>query len=172
MRMISWICLFILTSMSSSYSTIHNGFGYAEFDSAWDFSDSSTCPLFGRYCGDFSITFTMLQTAAEPTAIVMLAMPPHAGIALASPDSSYEELTTAPEDSNAYFTAVVPYPFQVYVVMTNEGHYAKLRGVDLGPGGDFTFEYSYQDNGTRVLVGGVPTEETTWGRVKSLYDSR
>jgi hypothetical protein len=96
-------------------------------------------------------------------------MPPHAGIAVAAPDSSYEALTTAPEDSNAYFVAVVPYPDEVYVVRTNKSRYAKIRGLDLRPGGEFTFEYSYQDDGTRILTGKVPIEQTTWGKVKSLH---
>jgi hypothetical protein len=169
---VATICLVIVTAGSNSYSKIHKGLGYAEFDSAWDFSDSSTCVLFEGDCGDLAMGITLMQTATEPTVMLMLAMAPHAGIAVASLDSTYEELTTAPEDSNEYFIMVVPYPDVVYVMRTNEGHYAKFRGVDLGPGGDFTLEYSYQDDGTRVLVDDVPTEQTTWGRMKSLYDSR
>jgi hypothetical protein len=167
-------CLILFTLISRSYSTIHSGFGYADFDSAWDFSDSSNCVLWYGFCGDLAMGITLMQTATEPTGgIYMYATASRAGIAIASLDSTYEELTTAPEDSNAYYGMVVPYPHVVYVMRTAEGHYAKFRGVDLGPGGDFTFEYSYQDNGTRVLVGGVPTgipeQTTTWGRMKALY---
>jgi hypothetical protein len=162
--------VFAATPSSDSYSRIHTGFGSAEFFGAWDFSDSATCSLFEGYCGDFATGIADIHTAAEPTAFILLAMPPGAGIAIAPRDSSYEGLTTAPEDPDEYFVSVVPCPAEVYVVRTNEGHYAKIRPVDLNASGEFTFEYSYQDDGTRILDNGVPVQQTTWGKMKALYE--
>ncbi len=169
---VATICLVIVTAGSNSYSKIHSGFGYADLMTAWDFSDSTTCSLFEGYCGDLAVGEADWQATAEPATMVLLAMAPSAGIAIAAADSSYEELMTAPEDSTEYFAWVVPCPAGVYVVQTNEGHYAKIRPMDLNASWEFTFEYSYQDDGTPILVDGVPTEQTTWGRIKSLYDSR
>jgi hypothetical protein len=143
-----------------SQSAVHSGVGYAELDSAWDFSDSATCSLFEGYCGDFAMGIN--------GGWFLLAMPPDAGIAIVA-DSTFEELTTAPEDPDRYFVIVYPYPNEVYVVRTEEGHYAKIRPIDLNASGEFTFEYRYQDDGSRVLDDTVPVEATSWGRIKALY---
>jgi hypothetical protein len=169
---VATFCFVIVAAGSNSYSKIHRGFGYADLWTAWDFSDSTTCSLFEGDCGDLAVGEADWQATAVPQTMVFLAMAPSAGIAIAAADSSYEELTTAPEDPDEYFVWIIPCPAGVYVVQTNEGHYAKIRPMDLNASWEFTFEYSYQDDGTRTLVSGVPTEHTTWGRIKSLYDSK
>jgi hypothetical protein len=94
-------------------------------------------------------------------------------IAFAPQDSTYEELTTAPSDSSQYSSIRALFDGGVYVVRTQEMHYAKLRVTCLAcvPGG-VLIEYAYQDDGSRILVSPVPVRRITWGQVKSLYKTR
>ena len=78
-------------------------------------------------------------------------------------DSTYEELTTAPEDSTLYTGAVWAYTNQTYILRTPQYHYVKFRV--LYGGWPVQIEYTYQDDGSQI----VPIENTTWGKIKSIY---
>jgi hypothetical protein len=83
-------------------------------------------------------------------------------------DSSYESLVEAPEDSTLYVEFIGVFLGEAYVIRTREGHYAKFRiPITPGPG---LIEYTYQDDGSRALAEPVAVEETTWGRIKALYE--
>ena len=89
---------------------------------------------------------------------------------------SLEDLLVAPE--SGYHGAVV-IELGVYVIKTNGGDhgesvFAKFRvhriaAPWLGHCCFVTIEYYVQLNGSRNLNPLVPVEETTWGRVKALY---
>jgi len=153
-------------------STVHIGTGYANMDTAWDFSDSTSCSLFSGPCGDFATGITLAGVAPlSPCYMFLFATRPDALIAVAKRDSSYDEITTAPEDSALYHVIVSFCPEDVYFIRTSERHCAKIRAVYVSGGVDLTFEFSYQDDGTRILVDTVAVRETTWGRIKALYQT-
>jgi hypothetical protein len=81
-------------------------------------------------------------------------------------DSTFEELSLAPEDSSVYSTDLRGHVGIPYVIRTIGGHYAKFRFTDPTFN---TIEYAYQSDGSRLLVCPTPGEETTWGRIKALY---
>jgi len=65
-------------------------------------------------------------------------------------------------------TMLVAVPGAVYFVRTIEGNYVKFRMANTG-GGGITIEFTYQDDGRRVLARPLAIGQTTWGRIKSLY---
>jgi len=91
-----------------------------------------------------------------------------AKITFSPQDSTYNELSTAPSDTTVYHNVAAVLSYGVYVVRTKELHYAKFWIRQIG-GGGITIEYTYQDNGTKVLVEPVAGRPATWGRVKSMY---
>lgn len=151
---------------SPSRADIHAGFALIIPGPAWDFSDST---LVVPPNGDLRWITVLANSTDSKTSnfsyFFVTDFP--AMIAYASADSSYEELTSAPSDSSVYAQSKGLYTFAVYVVRTKEGHYAKLRVFMLG--GGMTIEYTYQDDGTRILRRPVGVKATTWGKVKSLY---
>ncbi len=87
---------------------------------------------------------------------------------MALPGQIYADLISAPSDESG-FAADVPLLFNTtYVIKTQEGKYAKfvITGESAAA---YTFNYVFQDDGTRVL--GIPAtlDEQTWGRLKRLY---
>ena len=153
---------------SSTQAEIHSGFALIPPGPAWDFSDSlAAVPPAGdlrwitlirsaEYIGDqLSTQFAFFVTDAP------------AQIAFAPQDSTYDTLTYAPPDSTFHESAAA-LSYGVYVVRTKEGHFAKVR-IEMIGGGGITIEYSYQDDGTRVLVRPVGVMPTSWGRMKGLY---
>jgi hypothetical protein len=166
LMVIAWLA--IVTS-DPAESTIHTGTGYAELDTAWDFSDSSACPLFTGYCGDLSVAITRVGMTTASRFLLLRGIPFSAKIAFGPADSTYEELTTAPDDTGQYDWVEDFFLDTVYIVLTNDGHYAKIRTLGVTIQSKVIFEYTYQDDGTRILVDKVSIEATTWGRIKALY---
>ncbi len=171
MRQARTVVLFLvaelLVTQSASRADIHSGVALIPPGPSWDFSDST---LAVPPDGDLRwITIVIASAASNPdrTFPYYFACDAPAAIAYAHPDSSYENLTTAPADPGAYSEGKEILTYAVYVVRTKEGHFAKLRVSR--PGGGMLIEYSYQDDGTRVLVRPVKIAPTTWGRIKCLY---
>jgi hypothetical protein len=79
---------------------------------------------------------------------------------------AFEDVLEAPEDPSSYEDWVsidVMDLSTVYVVRTEEGHFAKFRFLDSTFG---SIQYAYQDDGSRVLDPGTPVHEMTWGEIK------
>ena len=79
---------------------------------------------------------------------------------------AYEDILEAPVDPSQYVQILQVFTGESYVVFTLEGHYAKLRVTQLGT---LTFEYVYQDDGSRVLDPDVPVQASSWSQIKALY---
>ncbi|MBP2680191.1 MAG: hypothetical protein H6Q78_54 [Candidatus Krumholzibacteriota bacterium] len=128
-------------------------------EGGWDFSESTSVdPKF-----DSNTDLTLVYVVDPPIGSRAWGLN---GAVIVMVDSSFVELTTAPEDTALYdwdWPAVLG---ETYVIRTTERHYAKFRILNLIIP---TIEYVYQPDGSRMLAEGVPVEATTWGRVKSLY---
>lgn len=83
-------------------------------------------------------------------------------------DSTLEEITAAPEDDALYDQDAVPVVGQAYIVKASDGFYAKFALREFSR--DVLIEYYVQLDGTNVLIDAVPLQQTTWGRIKALYD--
>ena len=87
--------------------------------------------------------------------------------------TSLEALLLAPE--GGYGGGLLQIiPNGVYVVLTDDGFYAKFRVHEFGNGllagcCSITIEYYVQTDGTRNLDSSVLVHTSTWGRVKALY---
>ena len=150
------ILLALTTIISTAHAGLHTGVGLGY----WDFSaghDSATN-------WDFGPGNTMLF-GENALAYVLLSNPP-ARITLLPPEITYEGLTEAPADPTVYVSGMTFVPQRVWVVKTREGHYAKVRFL---PDPSDAFEYTYQDDGTRLFAAPVATSVSTWGRIKCLY---
>ncbi len=101
----------------------------------------------------------------DPPIGYMVATTNYATIAII--DSSFDDVTTAPEDSLAYVYDYLAFDFVTYVVHTAEGHYAKFQILQFIP--LVTIKYAYQTDGSRNLDTSVPVDATSWGRIKALY---
>jgi hypothetical protein len=168
-RLVTALVIAVVILAGPAAAELHTGFALIPPGPARDFSDSTTVvPPSGDL---YWITLIQQHTtgATEGSAFpnYFLTNAP-AVIAYSPMDSSYAELTTAPVEPSAYSESVEIFSYGVYVIRTQEGHYAKLRMESLG-GGGMTIEYTYQDDGSLVLVRTVPVESSTWGRVKALY---
>jgi hypothetical protein len=124
----------------------------------WDFSE---CAPVNCYCGDINVleVFELGLTVFAghwPGLIVIL------------PDSSFEDLKYAPEDTSIYDYHAPVDPNVTYVVRTLERHYAKFRFTNLGYP-PWLIEYVYQPDGSRKLFDEIATERQTWGGIKALY---
>lgn len=159
----------LLLSTCGVKARLHTGFVLIWPGPAFDFSDSVLVP---PPDGDlYWVTLSETPSTAggeEAAQFAWFTTNYPALIAYAPSDSTYHELTTAPSDTTLYHFDAAVLSYGVYVVRTKEHHYAKVR-VEMIGGGGITIEYTYQDNGTPVLVNPVPVRPTTWGRVKTLY---
>ena len=150
---------------------LHSGTVLISPAGAWDFSDAAEVSLPN---GDlYWVTTLLVRSAGSPTILdgtqfYHFVMNPPARIAYAPGDSTYEELTTAPSDTSLYGAGLPFLSYAVYVVRTQEMHYAKMRSSIVG-GGGITIEYTYQDDGSRVLARPVAVRPSTWGSAKGLY---
>ena len=131
---------------------------------AWDFSESAS--VHPKLDPNADLTFVLIvDPPPERTAVWGLN-----GATLVMVDSSFAELTTAPEDTSLYDWEWPLLMAATYVIRTTERHYAKFRILDLMIP---MIEYVYQPDGSRILTNGVPTgiaeHITTWGRLKALY---
>lgn len=165
--------LVLLLSASFARAELHRWTALIPPGPAWDFSDSAAVvPPNGDLrwtivrATNANRSFLGTQSSARFPEFWLTNYP--ALIAYAPQDSTYDELTTAPGDTTLYKEGLELFYFAVYVVRTKEHHYAKLKAVCCVAGG-IQIEYTYQDNGTRILVDPVPVRPTTWGRIKSLY---
>ena len=82
------------------------------------------------------------------------------------PDSTFEDLMYAPEDSTLYDTEQPAYEGIVYVIKTGDGKYAKIIFTTLLPMYATEMIYVYQPDGSRRLFNPTATEEFSWGRIK------
>jgi len=159
------IALFALTiqTVDAAFAELHFGNGFAE---TWDFSDSISTGLGGPW--DFSAGNTVASTSdSEISFGSFLISNFPAQLTVMQAGITYESVLEAPEDPSAYSTLFDFSPNRVWIVKTQEGHYAKVRFFNeffAGP-----FEYTYQDNGTRYFTEPLPSETVTWGRIKALY---
>lgn len=159
---------------------LHRGFALIPPGPAWDFSDSTNVMPPAGDLGWIQLELVTGPTGVKPDSFIRdqastLAMAgiwfqtyTPAMVGYAPGDSTYPELMTAPTDESAYSFGAAILSYGVYVVRTKEYNYAKVRIEQVG-GGGITIEYTYQDNGTNVLVEPVAVLPTTWSRIKSLY---
>jgi hypothetical protein len=93
------------------------------------------------------------------------------GAGILAVDSTVENITYAPPDISSYGFDVAPILGQAYVLMTGDGFYVKFAVRQLEPYAHLAIEYYVQMDGTNNLNDDliVAVQETTWGRVKSLY---
>jgi len=158
------VCVVLLLTATLARADLHSGTAEIPPGTSWDFSDSAAV---GYYSGDVGVVATVVhETQTAPATWLLFANYP-AKLAIAPADSSFDDLTTAPEDTTLYEAVKVLLPDRVYFIRTREGNYAKLQVLSIGSGA--TAVYTYQDDGTRVLSGTVSVEATSWGRIKSLY---
>jgi len=148
---------------------LHSGFVLIWPGPAFDFSDSV---LVAPPNGDlYWVTLSTTRSIASgegSSQFAWFTTNYPALIAYAPGDSAYDELTTASSDTTLYHFDAAVLSYQVYVVRTKEHHYAKVR-VEMIGGGGITIEYTYQDDGSRVLARPVAVRPSTWGTVKGLY---
>ena len=152
--------VFALVPISSIIAKVQTGTGtvWLPDDLAdWDFSAESPVSYPG---GDMAIIHELHLGLIVATLN---------GAAVRIVTGKFDEVLEAPADLTSYDDYVSISGFdlsQVYVVHTEEGHFAKFRFVD---GSFITIEYAYQDDGSRVLDPGVPVRRATWGTVKSRF---
>ena len=82
------------------------------------------------------------------------------------PDSTFEDLMYAPEDSTLYDTEQPAYEGVVYVIKTGDGNYAKFIITKLLPMYETEMMYVYQPDGSRRLFNPTAVEEFSWGGIK------
>jgi hypothetical protein len=127
----------------------------------WDFSEEKSVNPFFDPGADFAIAYVVdpplgyRVQGLDGARLVMV------------PDSTFEELTEAPEDPSLYGWDLPGLMGVTYVIRTIEGHYAKFRILSLL---GHWIEYAYQSDGSRMLAYPTPVERTTWGRIKALFE--
>jgi hypothetical protein len=161
------LSLLLSTAARLALAEIHTGFAMIPPGPAWDFSDSVTVVPPSGDLRWITLVRSVSGKGEAPAQFAYFLTDAPAQIAFAPQDSTYENLSNAPPDSTFHEAAAV-LSYGVYVVRTKENHFAKLR-IEMIGGGGITIEYSYQDNGSRVLVRPVGVKNATWGSVKSLY---
>ena len=85
------------------------------------------------------------------------------------PDSTFEDLMYAPEDSTLYDTNLPALLGTTYVIKTGDGKYAKIVFMKLEPIYTTEMMYVYQPDGSRRFFNPTATEEFSWGCIKQLY---
>ncbi len=165
-RLLILLCaLACVLSFELATSEVHTGIGRLI---CWDFSDS-TIACEGEW--DIDVVTTRAGSAVQAGSPLTPWLFALGGITVMPPGTTFEETTEAPTDSSLYTPLhLFLWPSRIWVLRTLEGYYAKLRLLD-----DLTltnlFEYAYQDNGTPFFFDPpVPVENTTWGKIKSLYE--
>jgi hypothetical protein len=132
----------------------------------WDFSaQSDSC---NELCCSLDIMISIIVD--PPLGLSVGASCPPAMITMV-PDSTFEELKFAPEDTTQY-TWILPAEIGTcYVVRTMELHYAKFKFIQL-PYDTPIFEYVYQPDGSRILYDTSSTSPSSWGAIKCLFHRR
>jgi hypothetical protein len=130
----------------------------------------------------FDFSEQVLAHAMDPATDIVIAFvvdPPlgymlfscnNSSLMIAVPDTTLEDLMEAPEDLGSYGCDGQVVVDRTYVIATSDGVYAKFA-VRTFTESDRIIEYYVQTDGSRNLVDPVATEVTTWGRVKSLYNT-
>lgn len=133
--------------------------GIAELyqNQGWDFSDSCYVSMF---TADLVIFHGLDSNFVPIDAFITMY-----GGTLS--DSTYNDLTIAPADPTVYVQELGVYFNWCYIIITDEGHYAKCQ-ITYGQSG-YNIEYTYQPDGSRWLVDEIGVDCSTWGRIKSLY---
>lgn len=150
----------LLLTPLKAHSDVISGTGVLTW-AQWDFSESEACE--DMFCGDIAV----IDVFYPPLGLVVSA--PYApGLIICLPDSSFQDLKYAPEDTLAYSYEVSAYANVTYVVRTLEGHYAKFRFTVLTYQ-SMIIDYVYQPDGSRELFNRIATKRQTWGAIKALY---
>ena len=150
----------LLTIGAGANADVISGQGVMTPCWGWDFSaQTSLCVL---DMPDIFVAFI----DDPPLGLVVTVTNPARVVAL--PDSSFEDLRYAPEDSSAYGYDIPAYVYTTYVARTKEGHYAKFRFLQL-PYDLVIIEYVYQPDGSRRLFNLIGVEGCTWGAIKALF---
>jgi len=127
----------------------------------WDFSEQISTT--GPFEGDMFVAIVVDPPLGWRIAA---AMPP--ALIAEIQDSTFQELTFAPEDTSTYSFDAPASVGRVYVVRTAERHYAKFRFLECDYAG-LEIEYVYQPDGTRKLYDEISVEDDTWGGIKALF---
>ena len=166
---IAAVFVFSLLDARACQAKLRSGEAHIHWDAVWDFSDSVV-----TFLPDGDLYWVEATALQHPTALssqlIYFTTNSPALIVSGPIDSTYGDLTSAPADIAAYGEMEVASLGLVYIVRTSEGHYVKLH-IMAFVGGGITLEYTYQDDGSRVLARTLATGLTTWGRIKSLYRS-
>ena len=154
------VAILVTVSVSSAGADVIQGTGILSVGS-WDFSEQVSVDRFTNPNSDLSFAFVVdpplgYRVACENGAVAVLIQ-----------DSTFDEVTVAPEDTTLYSWDLPAQVGATYVIRTTERHYAKFTPLQLEPVP--IIRYAYQPDGSRALIDPVPIEETTWGRVKALY---
>ena len=128
----------------------------------WDFSEQVSTT--GPFEGDISIVIVV----DPPLGWRVVASFFSTALIAVIPDSTYEELQFAPADTSVYSFDAPADVGLVYVIRTEEGHYAKMHLLQCDYAG-ISMEYTYQPDGSRRLFNEIAVESTSWGKIKALY---
>jgi hypothetical protein len=166
-RLILGQTVFALVCFALAPGTARADLARGTVDLSWggfDFTTQTQNPL---YTPDRDISWCII---VEPPLGDRFCLWNGAGI-LAVADSAVENITYAPPDITSYDFDAIPVNEQAYVLMTGDGFYVKFAVRQFQPYGQLTIEYFVQMDGTNNLNDDliVAVQETTWGRVKSLY---
>lgn len=128
----------------------------------WDFSEQVSTT--GPFEGDIFIAIVV----DPPLGWRVVASFFSTALIAVIPDSTYEELQFAPADTSAYSFDAPADVGLVYVIRTEEGHYAKMHLLQCDYAGTI-MEYTYQPDGSRRLFNKIAVESISWGKIKALY---
>ncbi len=126
---------------------------------SWDFSEqcSKSYPERGDVC-------IVIVVDPPPEQILVLC---EAGAKVCHlPDSTFNDLKYAPEDTLAYDYYSPFVENSTYVIRTGDAKYAKIRFTQLYPYP--MMEYAYQTDGSRMLFSPVAVESVSWGTIKKV----
>ena len=149
----------LLALTNAAHSSVISGIG-SMFKGSWDFSLAITVEPSE---GDIFVA----DVVDPPLGCRVAAYMPPALIA-EIPDSTFEDLKYAPEDTSMYDIDAPASTGRVYVAITMEGNYSKFRFLVLTYS-EIIIEYVYQPDGSRKLFDKVGVEKHTWGKIKALY---
>lgn len=123
----------------------------------WDFSIMQACEPF-----DGDIAIGIIIDLSETRICGM-----NGAKLICLPDSLFEELKYAPEDTTQYEYHLPAILGAVYVIITRHNYYAKIRF----PENDYPFlymDYVYQPDGSTKLFKTTAVKLVSWGLIKKL----
>ncbi len=156
--LLATVCVLVIATGASA--DVISGQGIMSPCWGWDFSaQKSLCVL------EFPDIF--LAFVVEPDLGLRISVTNPARVAMI-PDSTFEELRFAPEDSSSYTWDLPALYDMTYVARTKEGNYAKFRFLQL-PYLEPVIEYVYQPDGSGRFFNEIGVEGSTWGAIKALF---